>query len=69
MQNGGESLENKIKNFIEAKEILKEYFDIFIKNALQDRRILTVTSQLLRYFPWKSETSACNKISPVRKHP
>lgn len=31
MKNGGESLENKIKNFIEAKEILKEYFDIFIK--------------------------------------
>ena len=45
------------------------FVDGRIIRALQDRRILTVTSQLLRYFPWKSETSACNKISPVRKHP
>lgn len=28
---GGGSLENKIKNFIEEKEIVVEYFNIFIK--------------------------------------
>lgn len=31
LKNGGGSLENKIKNFIEEKEIVVEYFNIFIK--------------------------------------
>lgn len=31
LKNGGGSLENKLKNFTAEKEILKEYFDVFIK--------------------------------------